>query len=148
MTAVPDLLQGLAILSGVALGAGGVALVAGAAWLAHDNDHGAWTVAELAAIPRPSGRHRLMGVRAAEVIGRPGWVPRHDEDEVPPNIRFTLELPVVDRAKTLAWTMAPNRKPAPRDLRMRRVQLELARRLRAHGVPCRLAGPRAGAALS
>lgn len=144
-----EVLEGLAILSGVVLGAGGVALAGYAAWLSHDDDHGTWTVAELAAIPRPAGRHRLMGERAADTIGRPGWIPRHDEDEVPPTIRsVTMELPVVDRAKTLAWTIAPNRKPAPRDLRMRRVQLELARRLRAHGVPCRLTGPRAGTVLS
>jgi hypothetical protein len=130
-----DVLGGLAILSLVLLGAAGVALVAAAAWLAVDDDRGVWTAAELAAIPRPSGRHRTDGHTAADLIGRGGWTPRHDEDEVPPNIRpITMELPVVTRARVLAWEHGITRRPvAPPPRRLRLVQLGLARRLRAAG---------------
>lgn len=134
---MPDVLQGLAITGLVLLGAGFTALVAFIWWLSLDDDAGVWTAAELAAIPRPAGRHRHVADRAADQLGSRTWTPRHDEDEVPPCIRsVTMELPVVQRARVLAWEHGITRRPAPtRDRRLRRVQLELARRLRQSGVP-------------
>lgn len=100
------------------------------------------------ACPICSGRHCAGCEAPAQHMSTSvGHQPAHSELEIPPSIAIpALMLDPVRRARELTRQLANRawRPTTPPAVRVRRVQLELAARLRAAGVPCRLSGPAAG----